>query len=73
MSLLYGQLNRLYHDPIKSSLACIVFLIEGYGTLEYVFIANFLINRVEILIRKLNYIFVSWITAVKNRKQRFAG
>lgn len=34
---------------------------------------SFLLHRIEVLMRKLNYILVSWVTAIKNKKQFFGN
>jgi hypothetical protein len=44
-----------------------------YGTPVALMVAAFALNRVYIFVRKLIYVMVSVMTAVKNKKQRFTG
>ena len=44
-----------------------------YGTPVALLVAAFALNRVYIFVRKLIYVAVSVMTAVKNKKQRFTG
>lgn len=68
--IVYGCFSRLYHDPLFAAVSSIVLVFRA----DFVWLigANFVLNRGMILGRKATYILVSFITAVKNKKQRFS-
>jgi len=68
---IYRAFNKLFHNPLAAvieSAACLV-----YGTPVALMVAAFALNRLFIFVRKLIYVMVSVVTAVKNKKQRFSG
>ena len=68
---IYRAFNKLYHNPLAAvieSAACII-----YGSPIALMVAAFALNRLFIFIRKLIYVAVSVVTAIKNKKQRFSG
>jgi len=68
---IYRAFNKLFHNPLAAvieSAACLV-----WGTPEALMVAAFALSRLYIFVRKLIYVVVSVVTAMKNKKQRFSG
>jgi hypothetical protein len=71
--------SKLFHDPAMAALDTLLALILAEagadiateGAPELLFASHFVINKVLLLIDKLDYILVSYLTAMKNTKQRF--
>lgn len=73
----YRAYAKLFHAPLSSSLDFFVaYLWQDPVYLAFNFdltIVSFAINKLQILINKLDYVLVSVGTAMKNKKQRFQG
>lgn len=69
-AIIYGCFNRLYHDSPTASVASLVLLVKP--DFLSLLITSFVIDRAFILSRKSTYIAVSFLTAMKNKKQRFS-
>jgi len=63
----------MWHNPVSCAMATIGFLIwdERISRPENLLLFAFVIHRAFLLLNKLNYMFISLITAYKNKKQRF--
>ena len=63
---IYRAFNKLFHNPLAvviESAACLV-----YGTPEALMVAAFALSRLYIFVRKVIYVVVSVVTAMKNKK-----
>ena len=77
----YRAWAKLLNAPLSSSLDFfIAFIIHTQiqairdtEYLSYLTVISFAVNRLLVLINKLDYVFVSVGTAMKNKKQRFQG
>lgn len=67
----YRAFNKLFHDPHSASLESLIFIWSP--SLWDLMITSFAINKLFTFVRKLMYVFVSFLTAIKNKKQRFAA
>jgi hypothetical protein len=68
---IYRAFGKLFHNPLGAVIESAVCLFNSSPIA--LTIAAFGLNRLYILIRKLVYVMVSVITALKNTKQRFSG
>lgn len=74
----YRAFNRLFHGPFVSSLEAVELIIfvfifsdQGLSYMFWLFILSFITHRIMIFTNKVNYVFVSIMTAYKNKKQRY--
>ena len=70
--LVYRAFNKLFHCPGAAALDSLILLTE-YKTPVALTLTAFGLNRLFIFINKCIYVVVSVITAMKNKKQRFAN
>jgi len=65
----YRAFSKLFHDPIGAAFESLVLLYEP--DVMHLWFAAFVVNKTFTLGRKLTYVMVSFLTAMKNKKQRF--
>lgn len=64
--LIYRAFNKLYHYPLNATIESLVLLQDPTPT--SLALAAFGLNRLHILARKVQFMMVSYATAVKNKK-----
>ena len=76
--------SKLFHDPAMAAIDTMLALVamtnmESRASSDQVsfpqllFVSHFVINKLLLLLDKADYMLVSYLTAMKNRKQRFKG
>lgn len=71
MIVLFRAFARAFHDPLGASIESLALLY--YDSALYLCIFAFLLHRARVLLSQAIYMLVSVVTAMKNKKQRFAN
>lgn len=71
MTFIFRMFARAFHDPFGASIESLALL--KYDQAWHLCLFAFILHRARVLFNKTVYIFVSVVTAIKNKKQRFSN
>ena len=71
MVFLFRAFARAFHEPLGASVESLALL--AYDKASYLCLFAFLLHRSRVLFNQAVYMAASVVTAVKNKKQRFAN